>query len=108
LYVYLRDIPEIDLTLDDWKILRVVSETADSLRAVGIMYVLPSSEVPIEVELFKHPGSIAYVVRVGITDQRWSSLSDSKRWKAVYLYATGEQEEGWNWSEPLSGSSSCP
>jgi hypothetical protein len=107
LYVYLRDIPEIDLTLDDWKMLRVVSETADSLRAVGIMNVLPSSETPMEVELSKQPGSIAYVVRVGVADQRWNSLSDSKRWKAVYLYATGEREEGWNWSQPLSGCSSC-
>jgi hypothetical protein len=106
LYVYLNDISEIDIALDDWKMLRVVRETAESLHAVGIMYVLPSSEVPIEVELSKQSGSIAHVVRVGILDERWNSLSDSKRWKACYLYATGEQEAGWNWSEPMSGYSS--
>ena len=103
LYVYLRTIPEIDLAFDAWKMPRVVNETADSLRAVGVMYVLPGSEFPVEVELSRQRGSIGHVVRVGADDARWNSLSESKRWKAVYLYATGEQDEGWTWSEPVTG-----
>lgn len=85
--------------------LRIVSETDDFLRAVGIMYVLGTGEfeLPMEVELSKQRGSISYSVRIGINDARWRLLTDSKRWKAVYLYSIGEREEEWNWSEPVSG-----
>jgi hypothetical protein len=96
-------IPGIDGSLDDWKMLRVVTETANSLRAVGLMYALPSGELPVEVELSLQGGSLEYIVRVGAADAQWNSLSKSKRWKAVYLYATGERAEGWTWSKPVSG-----
>ena len=83
--------------------LRVVHETRTALRAVGIMYVLPASELPLEVELSREFGSTRYRVRVGVEDGRWGSLSDSKRWKVVYLYASGERTEEWNWCEPIAG-----
>ena len=83
--------------------LRLVQETRTSLRAVGIMHVLPAGELPLEVELSREFGSTRYRVRVGIEDARWNSLTDSKRWKVVYLYATGEGDEEWNWSEPIAG-----
>jgi hypothetical protein len=102
-YLYLRGIPNIDVAVDGWRMLRLVSETAASLRAVGIMYVLPTGEIPIEVELSRELRSTRYWLRVGMDDSRWGSLSDSKRWKAVYLYANGECDEAWNWSQQVSG-----
>lgn len=83
--------------------LQLASETATSLRAIGIMHVLPTGELPIEVELTREPRSTRYLIRIGADDSRWGSLSDSKRWNAVYLYATGDRDEQWNWSQPISG-----
>ena len=103
LELYLRALPNLDVAVDGWSTFRVVRESRTSLRAVGIMYVLPASELPVEVELSREFGSTRYRVRVGIEDARWSSLSESKRWKVVYLYATGERDEEWNWSEPVEG-----
>jgi len=104
LELYLRTIPNLNVSLDGWRMLRVVRETSASLRAVGIIYVLPTGELPLEVELSREPGSTCYWLRIGTSDARWESLSDSKRWTAVYLYASGDREEGWTWSEPISGS----
>jgi hypothetical protein len=83
--------------------LQIVRETTTSLRAVGIMHVLPPDELPLEVELSREVGSTRYWLRIGVGDTRWYSLSDSKRWKAVYLYADGQRDEEWTWSEPISG-----
>jgi hypothetical protein len=103
LELYLRAIPNLDVTVDGWKLLRIVHETTTSLRAIGIMYVLPPGELPMEVDLSREVGSTQYSVRVGIDDARWKSLSDAKRWKVVYLYASGDRDEEWNWSEPIAG-----
>ena len=67
------------------------------------MYVLPTGELPLEVELSREPAATRYRVRLGIADALWNALSDSKRWNAVYQYASGERDEEWNWSEPISG-----
>jgi hypothetical protein len=101
LELYVSSIPNFS-AVDGWRMLRIVHETATSLRAVGIVYVLPASELPLEVELSSESGSIRYWVRIGIDDARWDSLSDAKRWSAVYLYASGERDEQWTWSEPVS------
>ena len=90
--------------VDGWRLLRLVHEGEASLRAVGLMYVLPSSELPLEVQLSRVPGSTRYWARMGLNDERWKSLSDAKRWKVVYLYASGDGKEEWNWSAPISGS----
>jgi hypothetical protein len=103
LELYLGLIPDLDITLDGWRTLRIVHETATSLRAVGIMYVLPAGELPVEVELSRESASTRYRLRIGIDDDRWKSLSDSKRWNAVYLYASSERDEPWSWAQPLSG-----
>ena len=96
-------IPNLDIAVDGWRMLRLVRETPTSLRAVGLMHVLPAGELPIEVELSRDVGSTRYRLRIGVGDARWDSLSDSKRWNAVYLYASGERDEEWTWSEPISG-----
>jgi len=103
LELYVRAIPNLDVAVDGWKTLRVVRETRISLRAVGLMHVLPASELPLEVELSREIGSTRYRVRVGSDDARWGALSNSKRWKVVYLYASGEGDEEWNWREPIVG-----
>ncbi len=100
----LRTIPNLNASVDGWRVLRIVRETDTSLRAVGIMYLLPTGELPIEVELSRELNSTRYWLRMGLADARWKSLSGSKRWTAVYLYASGERDEGWTWSEPISGS----
>ena len=101
--LYLRFIPNLDAAVDGWMILRLVRENATSLQAVGIMHVLPTGELPLEVELSREPASTRYRLRLGIGDARWEALSHSKRWNAVYLYASGERAEEWAWSEPVSG-----
>jgi len=103
LELYLRFIPNLDAAVDGWRILRLVREDATSLQAVGIMHVLPTGELPLEVELSREPASTRYRLRIGIGDARWEALSHSKRWNAVYLYASGERAEEWAWSEPVSG-----
>jgi hypothetical protein len=72
------------------------------MRVVGLVYVLPTGEFPLEIELARDHGSTTYWLRMGTEDAQWASLSDSKRWNAVYLYATGEHHEQWTWSEPVS------
>jgi hypothetical protein len=104
LELYLSSIPNLGVALDGWSQLRLVRETATSLRAVGIMYVLPTAELPVEVDLSRDRDSTHYFIRIGINDDRWSSLTESKRWKAVYLYASGDRDEEWNWFVPISGS----
>ncbi|MGH8185663.1 MAG: hypothetical protein ACREUC_03805, partial [Steroidobacteraceae bacterium] len=61
--LYLRVIPNLDVAVDGWRMLRVVSETASSLRAVGLMHVLPAGELPLEVDLSREPGSTRYRLR---------------------------------------------
>jgi hypothetical protein len=103
LALFLRVIPDLDVPLDGWKMFRLASETATSLRAVGIMHVLPRGLLPVEVTLSKDPRGTQYRVQIGTGDSQWESLSDSKRWGAVYLYASGERDEEWAWSKPISG-----
>jgi hypothetical protein len=99
----LRIIPNLDVALDGWKMFRLMTETITSLRAVGIMHVLPGGELPVEVMLSTSLEGTRYRVQIGGDDSEWKSLSESKRWKAVYLYATGECDEQWVWSKPISG-----
>ena len=101
--LYLRAIPNLDTAMDGWRMLRLVRENATSLQAVGIMHVLPTGELPLEVELSREPALTRYRLRMGIGDARWDALSHSKRWNAVYLCASGGRDEEWTWSEPVSG-----
>lgn len=103
-YLFLRALPNLDVTVDGWKTLQIVRETDDFLQAVGIMYVLPNGEPPFEVVLRRRPNETLYWLRVGVDDDRWNSLSEAKRWKLVYYYAQGQRNEEWEWSEPISGS----
>jgi hypothetical protein len=103
LELFLQVIPHLDASLDGWKMFRLASETATSLRAVGIMYALPRGVLPVEITLWTGSRGIRYRVQIGVGDSQWESLSDSKRWEAVYLYASGERDENWAWSKSITG-----
>jgi hypothetical protein len=60
LELYLHAIPNLDTALDGWRMLRLVHESATSLQAVGIMHVLPTGELPLEVELCREPALTLY------------------------------------------------
>lgn len=93
----------LNAALDGWKMFRFVIDTATSLRAVGIMHVLPRGELPVEVTLSTGLEGTRYWLQIGTGDSRWESLSDARRWKAVYLYASGAHDEVWTWATPISG-----
>lgn len=81
----------------------MVAETPYALRLVGLSYVLPSSILPIDARFRFSNGSIEYALLVGSDDDTWRALSESKRWKAVYKYATEGVEADWNWDQPITG-----
>jgi hypothetical protein len=99
---HIRSVPGFS-AMDGWKLLRIAYETSISIRVVGVIYLLPTDERVLEVEFNRDHGSACYRIRVGIEDAKWRSLSDSKRWNAVYLYSIGKGEEQWVWSEPILG-----
>jgi hypothetical protein len=103
LELFLRTVPNLHIAVDGWKMFRVASETASSLRVIGIMHVLPSGNLPVEVTLSTDAAATQYRVLTGVADSRWESLSDAQQWKAVYLYASGEREETWTWASPILG-----
>ena len=78
--------------MDGWDYFSVIRESNDSIDAVGLMTLLPSGSVPIEVNVTRHESGFTWSVRIARLDPAWLALSDSKRWKSVYLYATGERE----------------
>ena len=97
------EIPGVGATLDGWRMLHVVEEADSYLRAVGLMYVLPTGELPVEVVLDREATSLAYELRVGTGGGSWAAFSESKRWKSVHLYATREAQAAWDWTDTLSG-----
>jgi len=103
LELYLRALPKFGAAIDGWHFLNVVEETSTALRVVGFSYVLPSSELPIDAKFRLAGGAIEYRILVGCDDKAWNALTESKRWKAVYLYATEGVEPEWNWDQPIEG-----
>lgn len=100
----MRALPNLEAAVDGFTYLNVVEETPTALRAVGISYVLPSSKVPIDAEFRLASGAIEYRILVGFDGETWDALTESKRWKAVYLFATEGAEPEWNWDQPVEGS----
>ena len=103
LYHMLRMV-DVEVTVDGWELFRVVQEADDHLAAVGLMALLPGGSVPIAINVRAHQDGLAWSAQVGREDEDWLALSESKRWKSVYLYASGElQEPRWTWSSPYQG-----
>lgn len=103
LELYLRAIPNLDAAVDGFTYLNVVEETSTELHAVGISYILPSSYLPIEAVFKFEDGIVRYRILVGIDDELWRGFSDSRRWKAVYFYATEGTQPEWTWDQPVEG-----
>jgi hypothetical protein len=103
LYFMLR-LVDVGVTVDGWTVFRVVQETDDSLEAIGLMTLLPSGSVPIAVNVTRHQDGIAWSAQVGREDYEWLALSESKRWKTIYLYASCDlQEPRWTWNLTRQG-----
>lgn len=102
--LWLRALPNLHVAVDGWTHLNVVEESPNVLRAVGIMWVLPPRKLPFDVKLRFDNGKTEYRVLVGSDDERWGALTESKRWKAVYLYSTEGAEPPWNWDDAVQGS----
>ncbi len=101
--LYLRAISNLDAAVDGFTHLNVVEETRTKMRIVGISYVLPSSLLPIDAT-FRIVGDVVeYQILVGIDDDLWKRLSESKRWKVVYQYANQGDEAEWNWEQLVEG-----
>ena len=99
--LYRMDLP---VCVDGWNFFRIVSESDDQLHAVGLMTLLPVGSAPIELRLKATDQDLTWSVRVGRQDQIWESLSESKRWKGLYLYASGDSEAPiWNWEGSYEG-----
>lgn len=92
------------LSVDGWSFFHVVRESEDCLEGLGLMTLLPTGSVPISVTIKADPAGLAWSARAGVQDPAWLALSDSKRWNAVYLHATGDREAPqWEWDRERQG-----
>jgi hypothetical protein len=105
LYAMLRSIDDLCVTVDGWTFFRVVQESADSVDVVGLMVLLPGGSVPIAISLRSAERGLDWSLQIGRQDGVWLSLSDSKRWNSVYLYASGDRHSPpWIWDRTYQGS----
>ena len=105
LYGLLYSIDLEDVSVDGWDYFRVVRESKESLDAVGLMALLPSGSVPIQISVKGHESGFTWSMQIARVDPVWRALSDSKRWNSVYLYAAGEHEmPQWTWGQQYHGS----
>ena len=93
----------MEAPVDGFTLLRVIDETSTVLHAVGISYVLPSSQLPIDAEFKLTGDKIHYRILVGVDGGRWDALTASMRWKHVYNYAADGAEPTWDWERPVVG-----
>lgn len=95
--------------VDGWKYFKVIRESEESLKAVGLAYLLPSGSIPIEIDLRRHDGGFTWSAQVAQEDSAWLAMSHSKQWSSVCLYAIGElAKPPWTWGETFQGSVRCP
>ena len=100
LYALLRS-ADTDVSVDGWRLLQVVQESAEALDAVGLMTLLPSGAVPVAISVQAQPGGLEWTARLGRADARWLALSSDKQWNSVYLYATSDAASPpWTWGPP--------
>src|SRR5262249_9789573 len=87
LYDLLWSIDEKGVSVDGWAYFRVIRESEESIDAVGLMTLLPSESVPIEINVKAQDDGFAWSVLIGRLDPAWLALSNRGRWIRVYLYA---------------------
>ncbi len=93
-----------DVSVDGWTIFKVTGESDASIDAVGLMTLLPSGSMPIALHVDSTDRGISWSARASLKDQAWLSLSDSKRWNNVYLFAGGNLvDPPWAWDRTYTG-----
>jgi hypothetical protein len=103
LYCLLRT-NEVGVCVDGWVYIRITRESQGDVEALGLMSLLPTGSVPMAVHVSGTPVELAWTVQIGCEDEEWRALSESKRWKNVYLYANGDRTEpGWTWVARYQG-----
>ena len=91
--------------VDGWEYCHVLRESDESISAVGLMSLLPSGAIPIEVEVRGGTAGLVWSAKTGQADASWTGLSSSGQWKSVYSYATnGRVDMRWEWGREYSGS----
>jgi len=104
LYFTLWSIDDPDAIVDGWTIFRVIGESDASLDAVGLMTLLPSGSMPIALHVDATHQGLNWSARVSLKDEAWLSLSASKRWNKVCLFAGGDLvEPPWAWDRTYTG-----
>jgi hypothetical protein len=104
LYFMLWSLGDPDVTVDGWTVFKVTGETDASLDAVGLMTLLPGGSMPMALHVEAADPGISWSARASLNDEAWLSLSGSKRWKNVYLYARGElADPPWEWDRTYTG-----
>ncbi len=102
MYCLLRT-SDIAVTVDGWGFFGTVRESPQEVEAVGLMSLLPTGEVPIEVRVVATSAGLAFEARVGRDDDAWRALSDSKRWRLLYQYVYGDGPLRWDWDTSFRG-----
>ena len=104
LYFMLWTLGEPDVSVDGWTVFKVTGESDASLDAVGLMTILPGGSMPIALHVEVSDRGLSWSARVSLKDEAWLSLSDSKRWNNVYLYAGGDlADPPWEWDRTYTG-----
>ena len=100
----LRFVGDPDVSADGWSLFKVTVETDASLEAVGLMMLLPDGSTPIALHVAATDGELQWSARASMKDEVWLSLSHSKRWKSVYLFAGGDlADPPWAWDRTYAG-----
>jgi hypothetical protein len=109
LYRMLWSLGDPDVSVDGWTVFKLTRECDASLDGVGLMTLLPSGSMPIAVHVEAADDAITWSARASLRDETWLSLSDSKRWNKVYLYAGGDLAvPQWKWDRTYTGTLAPP
>lgn len=104
LYFMLWGLGDSDVAVDGWTFFKITGESNSSLDAVGMMDLLPEGSMPIALHVRASDGEIRWNARASLNDEGWLSMSDSKRWTKVYLFASGGLvEPPWEWNRSYKG-----
>lgn len=105
LYFMLRRLLDVAFIVDGWTLFKVIRESGDSLGTVGIMATLsPGYAVPMALSIKAADGGLVWSAQAAVDDHTWRSLSESKQWNEVYLYASGNRDETpWTWDCSYQG-----
>ncbi len=101
LYVRLLNFED---TPDDFWRLRVLSEAADELNAIGLLWTLPDMDiVPLRLSLWVCDEEIRYEVRVGRWNPEGPTPSREDKQEALAAYEEDSELGAWSWTEETSG-----